>query len=182
MEAAGVPIRSYKKVRARELFEKIVRQAHHNGEPGVLFLDAANRSNPVPHLYPLEATNPCGEQFLGPYENCCLGSINLAQHVRHAANDRAEVDWAKLEESTVLSTHFLDNVVTANTYVPAVAQLKRRLAEVDAADIGPAQGVGGADLGVATRAVDGRFRRRRGVQHGQEGARLHDAGPDGHGD
>jgi ribonucleoside-diphosphate reductase alpha chain len=61
-EAAGVPIRTYGKVKARELFRKIVAQAHHNGEPGVLFLDAANRENPVPHLYPLEATNPCGEQ------------------------------------------------------------------------------------------------------------------------
>ncbi|MCI0549362.1 MAG: hypothetical protein L0287_00250 [Anaerolineae bacterium] len=62
LEAAGVPIRVYKKVRARELFNKIVKQAHHNGEPGVLFLDAANRTNPVPHLYQLEATNPC---FIG---------------------------------------------------------------------------------------------------------------------
>ncbi len=58
-ERAGLPIRVYRKVRARELFEKIVRQAHHNGEPGVLFLDTANRSNPVPHLYQLESTNPC---------------------------------------------------------------------------------------------------------------------------
>ncbi|HNB52630.1 MAG TPA: LAGLIDADG family homing endonuclease, partial [Anaerolineales bacterium] len=58
-EAAGMPIRVYKTVRARELFDKIVKQAHHNGEPGMLFLDAANRSNPVPHLYQLEATNPC---------------------------------------------------------------------------------------------------------------------------
>ncbi len=58
-ETAGITIHTYKKVKARELFNKIVRQAHHNGEPGVLFLDAANRSNPVPHLYPLEATNPC---------------------------------------------------------------------------------------------------------------------------
>jgi ribonucleoside-diphosphate reductase alpha chain len=58
-EQAGVPIRVYRKVRARELFDKIVRQAHHNGEPGVLFLDAANRENPMPHLYQLESTNPC---------------------------------------------------------------------------------------------------------------------------
>ncbi|HLF91174.1 MAG TPA: LAGLIDADG family homing endonuclease, partial [Anaerolineales bacterium] len=58
-EEAGLPIKVYKTVRARELFDKIVQQAHHNGEPGVLFLDAANRSNPVPHLYQLEATNPC---------------------------------------------------------------------------------------------------------------------------
>ncbi|MEJ2706473.1 MAG: ribonucleotide reductase N-terminal alpha domain-containing protein, partial [Anaerolineales bacterium] len=58
-EAAGIPIKTYKTVRARDLFDKIVQQAHHNGEPGMLFLDAANRSNPVPHLYQLEATNPC---------------------------------------------------------------------------------------------------------------------------
>ncbi len=58
-EKEGITIRPYRKVKARELFNKIVKQAHHNGEPGVLFLDAANRSNPVPHLYPLEATNPC---------------------------------------------------------------------------------------------------------------------------
>lgn len=56
---AGIPLKVHKTVRARELFTKIVEQAHHNGEPGVLFLDAANRSNPVPHLYALEATNPC---------------------------------------------------------------------------------------------------------------------------
>jgi len=58
-EAAGIKIQTYKKVRARDLFNKIVKQAHHNGEPGMLFLDAANRDNPVPHLYPLESTNPC---------------------------------------------------------------------------------------------------------------------------
>jgi ribonucleoside-diphosphate reductase alpha chain len=58
-EAEGITIHSYRSVKARDIFNKIVRQAHHNGEPGVLFLDAANRSNPVPHLYPLEATNPC---------------------------------------------------------------------------------------------------------------------------
>jgi len=119
-EAAGVPIRVYKTVRARDLFDKIVRQAHHNGEPGMLFLDAANRSNPVPHLYPLEATNPCGEQFLGPYENCCLGSVNLAQHF----GPDGGVDWEKLRQNVELATIFLDDVVEANAYVPAVYQLK----------------------------------------------------------
>ncbi len=250
-------------VRARELFDLIVKHAHHNGEPGVLFLDAANRDNPVPHLYELESTNPCvtgdtlvatpagwrrvdeiqagdvictvlgtgrvetvevhdampvyavhfsdggmvkataahqfyvydplsdsyvprrvdrlrlgeavhvfqpvmagmveaeqvdqtatvvqieeagvdtvydlyepesdtwitegyvsrgcGEQFLGPYENCCLGSINLAQHI--TADDR--VDWDKLREAVELSTRFLDDVVSANKYVPAVPELEK---------------------------------------------------------
>ncbi len=107
-------------VRARELFDKIIRYAHRNGEPGMLFLDAANRSNPVPHLYELEATNPCGEQWLGPYENCCLGSINLAQHV----TADGQIDWDALEQTVVESTRFLDDVVSANKYVPAVPQLQ----------------------------------------------------------
>ena len=119
LEAAGVPIQTYKKVRARELFNKIVKQAHHNGEPGVLFLDAANRGNPVPHLYQLEATNPCGEQWLGPNENCCLGSVNLNEH----CGPDGTVDWELLRQSVVLATRFLDDVVEANAYVPAVPQL-----------------------------------------------------------
>src|SRR5512134_282329 len=118
-EKEGIKIRPYKKVKARELFNYIVKQAHHNGEPGVLFLDASNRSNPVPHLYPLEATNPCGEQWLGPYENCCLGSVNLNEH----CGPDGTVDWELLRQSTVLATRFLDDVVEANAYVPAVPQL-----------------------------------------------------------
>jgi ribonucleoside-diphosphate reductase alpha chain len=119
-EKEGITIHSYGKVKARDLFNKIVNQAHHNGEPGVLFLDASNRSNPVPHLYPLEATNPCGEQWLGPYENCCLGSVNLNEH----CGPDGTVDWELLRQSVVTSTRFLDDVVEANAYVPAVAQLK----------------------------------------------------------
>jgi len=110
----------WESVRAREIFDMIVEHAHHNGEPGVLFLDQANRENPVPHLYELEATNPCGEQWLGPFENCCLGSVNLAQHY----TEDGRVDWDKLRESIELSTRFLDHVVTANAYVPAVPQLR----------------------------------------------------------
>ncbi len=118
--AKGIPLHTYKTVRARELFQMIVDQAHHNGEPGMLFLDAANRSNPVPHLYPLEATNPCGEQWLGPYENCCLGSVNLAEHF----GPDGTVDWESLGRSVSLSTRFLDDVIDMNAYVPAVPQLK----------------------------------------------------------
>jgi ribonucleoside-diphosphate reductase alpha chain len=106
-------------VKARELFDELARFAHHNGEPGVVFLDNANRDNPVPHLYRLEATNPCAEQALGPYENCCLGSINLAQHVRGT-----KIDWEKLIETCQWVTRFLDDVVDANKYVPAVPKLE----------------------------------------------------------
>jgi ribonucleoside-diphosphate reductase alpha chain len=110
-------------VLARDLFDEIVKYAHRNGEPGVLFIDTANRDNPLSHLYVLEATNPCSEQWLGPYENCCLGSINLAQHIT-TVNGKRVLDWELLQQTIEESTHFLDNVVTANKYVDAVPQLK----------------------------------------------------------
>lgn len=106
--------------RAREIFDMIVENGYKNGEPGMLFIDTANKFNPVPHLYSLEATNPCGEQWLGPYENCCLGSINLSLHV----DNYGEIDWEELKKTIILSVRFLDNVVTANKYVPQVPQLK----------------------------------------------------------
>src|SRR3989344_2249559 len=106
--------------KAREIFDLIVKYAHKNGEPGVLFIDAANRTNPVPQLYQLEATNPCGEQWLGPYENCCLGSINLSKLM----NSEGVLDWEAYREAIELSTRFLDNVVSENAYVPEVPQLK----------------------------------------------------------
>jgi len=140
-------------VDAREIFDLIVRYAWHNGEPGVLFLDSANRTNPVPHLYNLEATNPCGEQWLGPYENCCLGSINLSQHCAPSGR----VDWEKLRQTVELSTRFLENVVTANAYVPAVPQLKEAAHQARRIGLGI---MGLADLmyhvGVVYDAADGR--------------------------
>ena len=108
-----------KTVKARELFDKIIEQAYKNGEPGALFIDTANKENPVPNQYTLEATNPCGEQWLGPYENCCLGHINIFASVKNG-----KIDWEHLKESTILATRFLDDVVTQNAYVPAVPQLK----------------------------------------------------------
>lgn len=106
--------------RAREIFEMLVEYSHKNGEPGVLFIDRANKYNPVLHLYELKATNPCGEQWLGPYENCCLGSINLAEHL----DENGMFDWEAFKETISMSTRFLDNVVSANKYVPAVPQLR----------------------------------------------------------
>jgi len=115
-------------VDARELFDEIVEAAHGNGEPGLLFLDTANADNPTPHLGQYEATNPCGEQFLLPYENCCLGSLNLAWHVlRTEADDGTsarQVDWEALARTVRQAVRFLDDVVDANGYVPAVPELK----------------------------------------------------------
>jgi ribonucleoside-diphosphate reductase alpha chain len=115
-------------VAARELFDEMARAAHRNGEPGLLFLDTANRDNPTPHLGDYEATNPCGEQPLLPYENCCLGSINLARHVKPASDDGRRavmvIDWEKLKETIRQAVRFLDDVVDANGYVPAVPKLR----------------------------------------------------------
>ncbi|HET91734.1 MAG TPA: adenosylcobalamin-dependent ribonucleoside-diphosphate reductase [Chloroflexi bacterium] len=116
----------WRTVRAREIFDALVAGAHRNGEPGVLFLDAANRDNPCPHLGEYEASNPCGEQPLLPYENCCLGSVNLAWHVTcsDGENGRPVVAWDDLRETVEQAVRFLDDVIDANGYVPAVPELK----------------------------------------------------------
>ncbi|MDF1515128.1 MAG: adenosylcobalamin-dependent ribonucleoside-diphosphate reductase, partial [Anaerolineae bacterium] len=124
-EEQGIALQSYKTVKARALFEQIVNQAWSNGEPGLLFLDAAQRDNPLPALGRYECTNPCGEQFLMPYENCCLASINLAKHLDFDDAGQPIIDWEKLAETCAVATRFLDDVVDANAYVPAVPQLEQ---------------------------------------------------------
>lgn len=124
-EELDIPIRKYKKVNAKTLFNSIVQQAWRNGEPGLLFLDAAQRDNPMPELGRYECTNPCGEQFLMPYENCCLASINLAKHLDYDAENKPIITWEKLAETCAVTTRFLDDVIDANAYVPAVPQLKK---------------------------------------------------------
>ncbi|MBI4543711.1 MAG: vitamin B12-dependent ribonucleotide reductase [Gemmatimonadetes bacterium] len=102
---------------AREIFDLIVRGAWATGEPGVFFIDRANAYNPVPKLGSYEATNPCGEQPLLPYDVCNLGSVNVGPFVRlDAPPDAApqeRVDWEGLRQVVHLSSHFLDNVIVA---------------------------------------------------------------------
>lgn len=123
-EKLSIPLNSYGTRRARDLFNKIAKQAWRNGEPGMLFLDTAQIDHPLPNLGRYETTNPCGEQFLMPYENCCLGSINLAQHLGTSDQGTPAVDWEAIAETVRVSVRFLDDVVSANAYVPAVPQLK----------------------------------------------------------
>ena len=97
-------------VRARDLFEKIVKGAWLNGEPGVVFIDRINADNPTPQ-FPIESTNPCSEAHLPPHDSCNLGSINLERFYRNG-----EVDWDDLRETVHTTIRFLDNVIEMNHY------------------------------------------------------------------
>lgn len=105
---------------AKQLFDQIVGLAWRTGDPGMIFLDAINRKNPViKTLGPLLATNPCGEQPLHPFDVCNLGSINLAKFIR-----AGKVDWDRLENVTKIAVRFLDNGVDVSGYpIPEIAQM-----------------------------------------------------------
>ncbi|MDL1959724.1 MAG: vitamin B12-dependent ribonucleotide reductase [Deltaproteobacteria bacterium] len=98
-------------ISASAIFDKIVESAWSTGEPGIVFLDRINRTNPTPDLGQIESTNPCGEQPLLPYESCNLGSINLGRFVKDG-----EIDYPALKETVWQAVHFLDNVIDVNKF------------------------------------------------------------------
>ncbi len=114
------------RMKARDIFDLIVMNAWKTGDPGLIFLDEINRKHPLKGLGEIEATNPCGEVPLLPFESCNLGSINLTKFVRDG-----KIDWEKLGKTVRLATRFLDNVIDANKYpiksLEEMAQANRKI-------------------------------------------------------
>ncbi len=110
-------------VSAGGLWDHIISSAWESGDPGLIFIDHVNTQNPTPLLGSINATNPCGEVPLLPYESCNLGSVNLSRFISYTAGEAA-LDWHSLHQTVAAAVRFLDNVIEVNHYiVPEIKEI-----------------------------------------------------------
>ncbi len=134
---------------ARMVWDRMIEGAWRTGEPGVFFIDEANRHNPVPHLGAYEATNPCGEQPLLAWDVCNLGSLNVGIHVKDG-----RMDWDALRRDIHLATHFLDNIIDVNKFpLPEIETLAKRIRRIGLGVMGFADAL--IRLGIAYDSDEG---------------------------
>ena len=134
---------------AAKLFDIICGAAHVCGDPGLLFLDTINRANPLPGRGRIEATNPCGEVPLLPYESCNLGSVNLARMITDG-----RVDWDRLNEVVEVAVRFLDDVIDVSRYpFPELAEAARATRKIGLGVMGLAELL--ATLGIPYDSEEG---------------------------